>query len=306
MKDRAHIFERITNDVIAAMERDHLAPWHKPWTASGDGELPRNAVSGKTYRGINVLALVAAAWSKGYRSSRWLTFKQAKELGGSVRKGEKSTQVVFWKILERDRANDAGETETHRFPMARTYCVFNVEQCDGLPAKLTAVGEMAKPDAREVNGEAERLLRAAPCPVRHGGDRAYYCPPEDRVQLPERASFDTTAHYYSVAFHELGHATGHTSRLGRKFGEWFGNHEYTREELVAEFTACMLAGHCGFERVTLANSAAYLKSWASKLREEPRLLVDAAQAAQKAADWLLGRADASESDDEAAAAEMAA
>jgi antirestriction protein ArdC len=296
--EKAHVFEQITAQVIEAMQRDDIAPWQRPWSVSGTGGgLPRNAVSGKPYRGINVIALVATSWAKGYTDAQWLTFKQARDLGGHVRKGEKGTQIVFWKILEREV-----EGKASKFPMARTYTVFNVQQCEGLPAAETVDAAPVDPEA--LNVKAEAIIASPICPIVHGGDVACYVPSMDTIRMPLRAAFVNAASYYSVAFHELGHATGHTSRIGRTFGTNFGDHKYSREELVAEFCACMVAATCGVERAPVENSAAYLKVWAAKLAEDPRMLVDAAQAAQKAADLILGHAAArsEDSDDEAAMA----
>lgn len=287
---RAHIFDRITADVIESMTRDGLAPWQRPWACMGQRGLPRNVASGKEYRGINVLVLLGAAWARGYSDPRWLTYKQATDLGGHVRKGEKGTKIVFWKILRKDDG-DGGE---RKVPLAREYTVFNVAQCEGLELAPIASVPAAPSDRVEA---AESLLAAPICAIRHGGDKAYYSPMHDYVQLPERGQFRTLADYYTVAFHELGHATGHTSRLDRTFGASFADHKYSREELVAELCACMVAASTGVQRSTLENSAAYLKIWAAKLKDEPRLLIDAAQAAQKAADYVLDHALVSDEDD---------
>lgn len=296
MTNRADIFERVTADVLTAMERDGLAPWAKPWTFSGD--MPHNAVSGKPYRGGNVLLLMLAGWAKGYSDPRWLTFKQAKDMGGSVRKGEKATKIIFWKPIKK---TDKATGEEKKSVIMREYAVFNAEQCDGIPAFAARLP--TKPDQR--NAAADALIASSFVTIHHGGDKAYYSPMVDAVTLPKRETFKTESDYYCTAFHEMGHATGHPSRLDRegitKF-DGFGSHQYSREELVAEFSACFVAAALGVERTTVDNSAAYIKTWAAKLRDDPKLLISAAQAAQKAADFVLDSSAVEEDEDEAEAA----
>jgi antirestriction protein ArdC len=179
--------------------------------------------------------------------------------------------------------------ERDKIPLARGYTVFNAEQCEGLPERFYVKPEPAgTPDAE--NDKAEQLIAASECPINYGGSRACYSPSADQISMPPRESFKSWAGFYTTVFHEMGHATGHKSRLDREFGAEFGNHTYSREELVAEFTACFLASHCDFARETFGNSVSYLKIWVSKLREQPRMLAQAAQKSQKAADRILGAA----------------
>lgn len=279
-----NIYETVTAQVIESIEASGQAPWNRPWV--GGSSYPVNAKSGKHYRGVNVVILLTAAWSKGYNSGYWLTFKQAKEFGGNVRKGEKGTKIVFWKLID-DKSKGAKKGD--KIPMARAYTVFNAEQCDGLPERFFAEPtKQDKPDARV--DAADALMAASECPIKHEGTHAYYRPSTDTITLPPRAFFKSWAGYYSVAFHEMGHATGHESRLDRDIGNVFGSHDYSKEELVAEFTACFLCAHCDIIKHTLDNSARYLRIWVSKLREHPKMLVQAAQRAQKAADRILGAA----------------
>ncbi len=275
--------QEITDRIITALETG-TAPWRKPWSA-GVGGMPRNLLSNKSYRGINIWLL----GSMPYGSPYWVTYKQAKTLKGHVRKGEKGTRIVFWKFL--DKTDSDGKD--YKLPMIRFYTVFNVEQCEGLESK-----HLETPDTFEHDpiAAAEAILdgyRFAPKVV-HAGSRAFYRPSQDLVQLPERDRFETPADYYSTLFHELGHSTGHANRINRPgVAETvhFGTHTYGLEELVAEMTAAFLCGTSGIEG-TLENSAAYLAGWIKVLKGDPRLALSAASKAQKAADLILDTAPA--------------
>lgn len=275
-------YERITETIIERMEQGDI-PWRKPWAASAG--MPRN-IRGTAYRGINVWLLA----SLGYASPTFLTFKQAKQKGGSVRKGEKGCPVVFWKQLE---ITDKESGEAKRIPMVRGYTVFNVAQCDFV-ADPHAPEETERPSIPPIEVADKLVANYASAPdVQHGGGRACYSPVQDSVRMPERDSFETSEFYYSVLFHELGHSTGHRTRLARDGvtnHAAFGDHTYAREELVAEFTASYLCGVAGIERrETIDNTAAYLQSWTRKLRQDSKALVTAASQAQRAADWIQAR-----------------
>jgi len=268
---------------IAQMLEQGVAPWRRPWSVAG--AMPTNALTGKAYRGINVLAIFAEQLRAGYTEARWLTYKQAIELGGHVRRGERGTRLVLWKRTERRVETEDGEDETRRSLVARTFTVFNVEQCEGL--------ELAAIEAHEHDpvAAAEELVAGylAGGPALHqGGAEAYYVPGDDLVVVPPMSAFADVSEYYSTLFHELGHSTGHQSRLARDLGPLAGVHAYSREELVAEFCAAFLCGLTGVSNdASLANSAAYLKGWAAKLREEPKVLLWAASRAQKAVDFIV-------------------
>jgi antirestriction protein ArdC len=284
-------YQVITDRVITLLEQG-IIPWQKSW--HGGELMPRNLASGREYRGVNVFLLHAMS----YASPFWLTFNQAKELGGTVRRGEKACPVVFWKWLESEE-----DGERKRVPLLRYYSVFNVCQCDGIrPDKippLTVTRRQHSPIT-----EAERIVAAMPkCPeIRSGLDRAFYSPAGDFVGMPAPGQFQSGEDFYSVLFHELTHSTGHESRLNRKGvcgteGEWsaFGSTPYAKEELVAEMGAAFLCGQAGIVERTLENSAAYVGSWLQRLKEDRRLVVHAAAQAQKAADYILGRQFAQES-----------
>jgi antirestriction protein ArdC len=242
---------------------------------------PANLVSKKTYRGINFFLLSLA----GYGSQYWLTFRQAQALGGNVRKGEHGTKIVFWKFDKYETETADGETEKRKSAFLRYYVVFNLEQTEGLKALL------ALPPARPIES-AEAIVAGMPNPPTFEQDfRASYVPSKDTVTMPSRTAFPSQAEYYSTLFHELTHSTGHAKRLARDGfdrPQMFGSDSYSREELVAEMGSAMLCGVAGIEQSTVANSAAYLQSWTARLKGDSRLVVSAASAAQKAADFIRG------------------
>ncbi len=238
--------------------------------------------------------------SAGYTSPYWLTFKQAKEIGGYVRKGEQGFPVVFWKWLEGTGESEEGEerrTTTRRIPLARLYHVFNVQQCE-LPARLQPflqIHEPLSPDPQTQIAACEQILAHMPNrpPIEHREARAYYTPVQDTVNMPARGLFPQIEHYYSVLFHELTHSTGHWQRLNRPTLTDlcpFGSTNYSKEELVAEMGAAFLCGVAGIANETVDNSAAYIQSWLTKLKNDTRLIILAAAQAQKAADYILGKA----------------
>lgn len=287
----ASVYEIVTDQILERLD-EGTVPWRKPWTVCSADGLPLSLSTKKPYRGINVFLLNLRAAAEGWESPWWVTFKQAQKLGGSVRKGSKSTLVVFWKWPSDDakaKAKKAGRSEPG--PMLRYFRVFNVAQCDGLDEWQTVERpERPQVDPIEVCEKIAAQYASGP-DVEHGGGRACYAPMTDVVRMPERDRFDVAEEYYSVLFHELGHSTGHHSRLKRDGicnHATFASHEYSREELVAEMTAAFLCGVAGIEPKTLDNSAAYIASWKRALRGDPRAVVMAAAQAQKAADWIQG------------------
>lgn len=292
-KSNAEIAEEITGKLLAQLEAG-VVPWHKPWSGSG----PKNVVSGKEYRGINLLLLNMERIAKEYSTNWWLTFNQAKKKKGTVRAGERGTQIIFWKFIdvEREELGEDGEKELKRdvIPLMKIYYVFNVDQCDGIEAP-----DDGQATTDEVIAEAEMiqaLYRSnGGAPVNHnGGNKAFYRPSSDSIHMPEKTAFDGAAHYYSTLFHEDVHSTGHEMRLGRDGiveNHFFGDALYSEEELVAEFGAAFLMGRVGGQYVarTLENSANYIAHWKRKLVDDGKLIFRVTSAAQKALDYITAK-----------------
>jgi antirestriction protein ArdC len=276
MKD---IYTEVTNRIITALETG-TPPWICPWT--DHTALPSNLATGKPYRGINVLMLSIEAQLSGYSDSRWLTYKQAAEVGAHVKKGEHGTQIVFFKMKEISDEIEADEPK-RVIPMLRSYTVFNASQLEFLPERFEL---RPSPVAWRPIGEAEELIYATGAVIHHGGNRAFYRPADDIIQLPPPAWFPDTSDYYAVALHELTHWTGHPRRLNRVLGRRQGIEAYAYEELVAEMGAAFLCAHCGLP--ARMEHASYIDSWLDSLRRDKRLIFTAASAAQKAADYVLG------------------
>lgn len=276
------IYETITAKIIEQLEKG-VVPWRKPWKADTQGNIfPKNFITKKAYRGCNTFLLGC----QGYDSNYWLTFNQCKAQGGNVKKGEKSTPVIFWKMLEKE----GQQNEKDFFPCLKYYNVFNVSQCQGLPKEAH---EIPKETLFKPIEACENVLTSLPLgmsKITNGEDRAYYSPTRDFINMPNPTLFENEASYYSVLFHELTHATGHKSRLNREGvqGESrFGDSVYSKEELIAECGASFLCGFTGIETSTLENSASYISNWLSKLRSDNKLIIQASGQAQKAVDYLL-------------------
>jgi antirestriction protein ArdC len=282
------VYEMVTERVIAMLE-EGTVPWRKTWSA---GSAPRN-IEGRPYRGINVFLLAMAP----YQSPFWLTYKQAQARGGTVRKGEKSTVVVFWKRLRIEEKDATGKTVAKTIPMLRYFRVFNLEQTEGVKLPKDVAEYDAEQAAVETRIEAEEImsgyLGAENAPQFHErGHQPLYYPGRDVVEVPQRGTFESADEFYGAVFHELAHSTGHSSRLDRFKGNTaFGSHDYGREELIAEMTAAFLSAEAGIES-TATNHAAYLQSWIKTIREDVRAVVVAAGAAQRAADMVLQRTPA--------------
>jgi antirestriction protein ArdC len=284
-----NVYEIITDRILTSLSNG-VVPWRKPWHT----ETPKNLISGKGYRGVNVLLLEAAP----YESRYWVTFNQARNLGGSVRKGERGTPVVFWKITEEKDAKGKAEKSF----LLRYYTVFNVSQCDGVQAPPTV--QRPAFDPIEACEAIVQGFQGKPR-ITHGGGRAFYSPVEDLIQIPARETFHSAPEYYSTLFHELGHSTGAHDRLARKTVTdpiSYASHSYSFEELIAECTAAFLCSQGGIAASTIDNSAAYIASWSKVLRADPRMVIQASAQAAKAADLILGKL-ASEREEQAAAAE---
>ncbi|CDX12633.1 conserved hypothetical protein [Mesorhizobium plurifarium] len=282
----ASLYSEITDRIIADLERGSV-PWVKPWgRAKAALGLPKNAATGRCYSGINILILWGAVIERGYPGQRWLTFRQALALGGNVRKGEHGTTIVhadrFIPKDEKDRAKADGD-DPQAVPFLKRFSVFNVAQCEGLPEHL--YGQPEPLPEREIIPQAEALMRASGADIRIGGDRAFYMPSADFIELPPQPAFFDQINYYRTALHELGHWTGHPTRLARDFSGTFGTKAYAREELVAELSAAFTCSSLGIEPTV--RHADYIASWLAVLREDNRAIFRAASLASKAADFLL-------------------
>ena len=270
------IYAEVTNRIIDQMEQG-IIPWQKPWIASG------NAISratGKPYSLLNQMILG--------RGGEYLTFAQCQKEGGKVRKGEKSQIVVFWKFIEQE---DEETHEKKQVPFLRYFNVFHIDQCEGLTAKhMQQLSATANADANAEAIIAEYVKRSGVKLIHQEGDRAFYRPSSDSVTLPLLAQFKETAEYYSTAFHELTHSTGHASRLDRlSKTAYFGSEAYSKEELIAEIGAAALVNQAGLETAsTFKNSAAYIQNWLKVLHEDKRFIVSAAGKAEKAVNLILG------------------
>jgi antirestriction protein ArdC len=287
--ERADIYQRITDRIAAAIEAG-AGEWRMPWHPGADGAalvLPVNAATGKPYRGVNTIVLWATAQAEGYPSAVWATYRQWAELGAQVRKSERSSPVVFWKINDKDEQDGAEEEaeDDRRFRVfARGYSVFNAAQVDGYAAPALPV----LPDAERI-GHAETFFAATGIEVRHGGARAYYRPSEDRVQMPVFPAFWDAVAYYATLAHEMTHATGHASRCARDLKERFGEEAYAAEELIAELGAAFVCADLALAPEPRPDHAAYVASWLKVLRDDKRAIFTAAAKAQQAADWMHAR-----------------
>lgn len=280
-------YDEITNRIIAELDKG-TAPWSKPWTSRA----PVNAVNGKAYRGINTLLLGMA----GHADHRWLTFKQALDLGGNVTKGQRGTSIVFWQF--KTEGDDETKVE-RRIPLVRVYTVFNAAQCEKL--LVSQGGKLADLEPISTLGdgsaiEAARLLLAnmPDAPGLKQSIIAAYVPAKDEVLMPDHRTFQTETSYTATLAHELAHSTGHSKRLNRAavVGTiMFGSEDYSEEELVAELGACFVCSEIGVAN-DVQNSAAYIEAWRQKLSKDSKLIIRAASQAQKAADCVLGRAAA--------------
>jgi antirestriction protein ArdC len=279
------IYDAVAARIVAELETG-AAPWVKRWStdraARGD-QRPHNAVTGRVYRGINVIILMMSGVT--FTSSGWATYNQIKNAGGQVRRGEKSTEIVYF---DRIRVQDRDDpTQQKVIPLLKTFNVFNVEQADW-PAGSPRVPVSTTPDAMP---DCEATIQATGADIRHGGAQAFYAPGPDYVQMPTRTSFkgdDAAAHYYATAFHELTHWTGHKSRLDRSQLGRFGDPDYAFEELVAELGSAFLCATHGVDGDL--RHAGYIGNWMRAIKDDPSVIFKAASMAQRAADLIAPEA----------------
>lgn len=271
----------ITDKIIALLERGTSSRGPR-WTGGKASGLPINAKTGEAYHGINVLLLWAEMAEKTYSSSHWLTYKQAADMGGQVRKGEKSLMCVYYQTVQKQDDQQDGEGESYF--LVKPFWVFNVAQVDGLPADLTAPAAVKDFNASQ---EAEQILTKTKAQFDYGFDSAYYSTLQDKICMPQRQRFTSAENFYATALHELTHWTGHESRLNRQFGKRFGDDAYAFEELVAELGAAFTVGQLGMVDATIEAHADYVQSWVKVLKNDKRAIFTAASQAAKAADYIL-------------------
>jgi antirestriction protein ArdC len=279
------LYTEVSARIVAELERG-AAPWVKPWSATAGANTPCNAVTNRPYSGCNVILLWLAR-DRGWATPRFLTFKQALETGGKVRKGEHGTKVFFVKQLQvKDREGE--DAETRLIPMLREYTVFNVDQCDGLPDSIHAGKPLRVRNPDERHLLADDFVRASGADLREGHGEAYYAAGHDFISMPAFSAFKGADHFYNVAFHELTHWTGHKARLGRDLKQRFGSRAYAAEELVAELGAAFLCAEFSIDG-DVRNSG-YIKTWLDLLKSDKRAFFTACSKASQAADYLRGLA----------------
>ncbi|WP_052216005.1 ArdC family protein [Sphingomonas sp. ERG5] len=284
--DRQSLYAEVTSRVIAELEAGRL-PWVQPWDGAACGcTMPHNAGTGRRYSGINVLILWAAVIEGGYQSQRWLTYRQAQAAGGNVCKGERGTTVCYADRFtpkgEEARARDE-DRDARQIAFLKRFTVFNVDQCEGLPEMLTGAPDV--PAAADILPQVQALIDASGADFRVGDAEAYYSPGADFVVVPPQAAFHEPINWYRTALHELGHWTGHRSRLDRDQRGGFGSGDYAREELVAEMASAFACASLSI--APTVRHADYIGSWLAVLREDEKAIFRAASAASKAADYLL-------------------
>jgi antirestriction protein ArdC len=296
-RQTATLYGEVTGRIISELEAGRV-PWVQPWDgAKGGVGMPRNAGTGRRYSGINVLTLWERLFERGFASQGWLTYRQAQALGGIVRKGETGTTVCYADRFtpKGGEGEERGDGEARQIAFLKRFTVFNVDQCEGLP---TDIAEIATPlGERDILPAAEALMVASGARISIGGGEAYYMPALDRIQLPPQQAFYDQINFYRTALHELGHWSGHASRLDRLGGGNPQGEDYAREELVAEMCSAFVCAELGIQPT--ARHADYLACWLSVLRDDSRAIFRTASAASKAADYLLafrqdGRADDAE------------
>ncbi|MCC9137509.1 ArdC family protein [Pontibacter silvestris] len=286
--------EQVTNEVIAQLEQGKVL-WQKPWSTYG---LPKNYSSGRHYEGFNAIYLNYITEKNNFTAPYFLTFKQALELGGHVRKGEKGTPVIYWKIYEEKAGEQDGvQAEEEKGRHGRKFVpfiwtVFNIDQVEGIDFTLPAAIE--RPEQQVIEA-CQHVVDHYPMPrpqILHGGSQAYYAPASDQVQMPELKSFVSPQSYHATLFHELIHTTGHPDRLNRFTEEEkasrFGDEHYSKEELVAEMGASFLCAFTGIKEDVFQNSVAYLQGWVSRFKDDRTMIIYASTRAFKAASYILG------------------
>lgn len=270
-----NLYSEVTARILSQLEAG-TPPWVKEWKSIGRGNMPINAMTKRPYSGCNVIML----WMAGYPTNRYLTFKQALEAGGSVRKGEHGTKVYFVSTFDSKQDDDVDPRKVH---FLKEYTVFNIAQCDGLPESLLT-GEATAINQSERDAEAQDFIKVTGADFREGHGEAYYAGGADFISIPHFDAFKDSDCFYATSFHELGHWTGHKSRLDRDLRNRFGSREYAAEELVAELTSAFLCAEFGFNKEQ--RNASYIANWIELLKHDERAFMTAASKASKAAEYL--------------------
>lgn len=279
------LYQEVTDKIITALESG-TRPWIKPWSVKGLAGRPLRH-DGTPYKGINILLLWSAQAANDWTSDYWMTFNQAKALGGSVKKGQHGEHIVFFKPVVKTEHNDeTGEDEEHKFAILKGYVVFNVDQIEGLPERYYRVPEpLPEPQLIE---HCERFFTNTGATIKQGGDRACFIPSADIIRMPVIQSFNEPEAYYSTLAHEMTHWTGAKTRLDRTFGKRFGDDLYAAEELVAELGSAFLGADLGIEVEPREDHASYLASWLKCLKADKKAIFTAASLATKAVEYLEG------------------
>ena len=284
-RDPRDHYADVTAQIIAALEAG-TPPWRRPWDSdqAGGPMMPHNATTGARYRGINTLVLGMSPLAFMTCDPRWATYKQAADRGWQVKKGERGTPGFFYKKIEVGDRDDSSDDGRKVIPLLRSFTLFHASQIEGIPPYVAPGIEEApwrEPEAAAIIARNSRVV------IRIGGDRAFYSPSTDHVQMPQTAAFRSAAAYASVLLHEIGHATGSKERLNRDLSGRFGSHDYAREEMRVEIAQVMICAELGIEDCDFTNGAAYIASWLEKLRHDKKEVFRAASDAQRIADYLL-------------------
>ncbi len=282
--EKFDLYQTITDKIIAAIEAGVQRNGKPLWSGAGSTAMPFNRKTGSTYSGVNVLILWLAAIEAGFNSAAWLTFKQAKELGGTVKKGSKGVQVVYFSTMKRESIDKStGEIQTRQIGFLKSYTVFNLEQCEGIEDGIVR-------RTFQGNDAAELVMQRSGAMIIEQGGKAFFRSTTDEIYLPQRSRFVSDEAFYSVAMHELTHWTGGKSRLARDFSGRFGDESYAFEELIAELGAAFVCADLGLVQSTLEDHAGYIASWLKVLKNDKRAIFTAASQASKAHAFLMGQA----------------
>jgi antirestriction protein ArdC len=286
-QSRFDLHQTLTDQIVAAIERVSSNDFRLPWHRSGMSSIqPKNALTKNAYRGINIVALWVAAEVHGYPHAMWASYKQWQELGAQVRKGERSSIVIFYKQYDVD-PDPHDESDDGKRHVARHSSVFNIAQVDGF-----ALPEQPRASIIERDAAADAFFAATKVEIRHGGERAFYHTRDDYIQMPAEHLFRGSQYgspredYYCVLAHEATHSTAHEKRLNRQLGKRFGDHQWAAEELVAELGSAFICAELGISPQPRLDHAQYLKHWLELMKEDKRAIFTAATRAQEAVSYL--------------------